>query len=274
MCLAILKPAGKHITRKQLRKGFKENSDGAGFMYVGQGQLQIKKGYFTFKSFYKSLRDTEKRYPNSHFVIHFRLSTSGKIDYTNCHPFFVNKQLGFVHNGIFAKLGNKVISDTQHYNFKVLQKYPKDFIYDAKILEKIDKFCSWSNKLVFLNNKNDYYIINEVMGEWVKDVWFSNRMSDVYYKYINANAGQWFDTTKYENESVVWDYCDKCQGFYPVDELVDSADDDLVLCYTCTATLEETPTYCNYCGNAYNETEEGTCNICGALCYGTHINDR
>lgn len=267
MCLAILKPADQHITRKQLRKGFKENPDGAGFMYVGRGRLRIKKGYFTFKGFYKSLRDTEKMYPKSNFVIHFRLSTSGKINYTNCHPFFIDKQTGFVHNGIFKDLGNKVISDTLEYNYKILQKLPKDFIYNAKILEKIDKYCGWSNKLIFLNNRNDYYIVNECIGKWENNIWYSTY--DI--PYYTMKSDQRFDREKYEDESVQWDICDKCGGFYPVNELVELADGTGYYCLTCSATNTPIDPYCYYCGMAFKETEEGTCNICGASQYGVHI---
>lgn len=268
MCFAILKPADQHITRKRLRKGFQENPDGAGFMYVGRGRLRIKKGYFTFKGFYKSLRNTEKLYPKSNFVIHFRLSTSGKTDYTNCHPFFIDKQTGFVHNGIFKGLGNKIISDTLEYNFKTLQKLPKDFIYSEKILAKIDKYCGWGNKLIFLNNKNDYYIVNECVGKWENNIWYSTY--DVP-QHFSVRSDQWFDREKYEDESVAWDTCDKCGGFYPVNELVELSWGGYH-CLTCSVTQYKNPHYCYYCGNAYIETEEGMCTVCGTsdnLCYGT-----
>jgi len=218
MCLAILKPVESHVTKRKLRTGYKGNPDGAGFMFAADNEIQISKGYFSFRSFYKAFRQAERENPNSNFVIHFRIATSGQIDKDTCHPFYVNPKLGFAHNGVFSKMGNKKISDTQQYNRQILKSYPKDFIYKPKFVKKISNFCGWFNKLVFLDNKNSYLIVNENDGVWDGDVWFSNltyidepepKSKSTWAKYVDD----------YEDECKDWRNCNVCNGFYPVDEM-------------------------------------------------------
>ena len=63
----------------------------------------VKKGYFTFKEFYKEY----KPHGDKQVLIHFRIKTHGPIDKNNCHPFLVNNSLGFIHNGIITGYGRQ-----------------------------------------------------------------------------------------------------------------------------------------------------------------------
>ena len=48
MCLIACKPAGVFIPKKYLRNGFRENGHGSGYMVAKDGELIIKKGFFSF----------------------------------------------------------------------------------------------------------------------------------------------------------------------------------------------------------------------------------
>lgn len=224
-----------------MRTGYRSNSDGAGFMFAANNRLHISKGYFSFRSFYKAYRQAEHSYPDSDFVIHFRIATSGKTDEATCHPFYVHQNLGFVHNGIFAKLGNKVLSDTQQYNRQVLKTYPKKFIYNTAIVKEISEFCGYFNKLIFLDNEGAYLIIGESDGIWENGIWFSNDtynndIIDDGFGFSTTAAQRIFDIAEYENENVDWNNCYICGGFYPIHELYKMGKDEY-LCEHCDYQL-------------------------------------
>lgn len=239
MCLAILKLADSHLTKRKMRNGYQLNPDGAGFMFAADNQLHISKGYFAFRKFYKAYRQAEHDYPKSDFVIHFRIATSGKTDEATCHPFYVHQNLAFMHNGIFSKLGNKMLSDTQQYNRQILKTYPKDFIYNQKFVNKISKFCGYFNKLIFLDNKGVHLIIGELNGIWENNIWFSN---DTYKDIVDDNTFGFstiqriYDIAEYENENIDWNNCYVCGGFYPIHELY-KMDKNEYLCEHCDSQI-------------------------------------
>ena len=173
MCIAIMKPQGKIIPKKTLEECYRNNPDGAGFMFSSNKQLHIKKGYFKFKDFYEAY----KKYEDKKCAIHFRIKTHGKIDETNCHPFNVNGSLGFIHNGIISGYGNNDKSDTIEFNEQVLQglvnKWGNLSLFEKPVTKLIQSTIGYS-KLVFLDRHNNHHIINEDMGEWHKGVWYSN----------------------------------------------------------------------------------------------------
>ena len=83
MCVAIYKPEGIQVTKRDMLKCFQSNPDGAGFSYIDNGVAKIEKGFFTFKQFWTAFRV----HMNKEAVIHFRWATHGTTDADNCHPF-------------------------------------------------------------------------------------------------------------------------------------------------------------------------------------------
>ena len=95
----------------------------------GTGRLGRLFDYFyVFDDFYENLQINDKLYKlkNQSVVFHFRISTSGKIDEGNCHPYpltddsiYLRKtnlrcSIGIAHNGIIQKYNRKdsVLNDT------------------------------------------------------------------------------------------------------------------------------------------------------------------
>ena len=173
MCIAIMKSANKKINKATLRRCYDANPDGAGFMYAEDKQLHVKKGYFTFKEFYKEYRP----HGDKQVLIHFRIKTHGPINKDNCHPFLVNSGLGFIHNGIISGYGSNTKSDTIEFNESILQKivakHGNNSLFDDPMVELIENVIGYS-KLVFLDRHGNYTIMNENKGNWNDGVWYSN----------------------------------------------------------------------------------------------------
>ena len=187
MCIAIWKPAGKSITKKTLETCFRKNPDGCGFGYIqinreGKKFLKISKT-LEFKAFYRRFRRAERLYPESPFLIHFRIKTHGKINKYNCHPFKINNNQIFIHNGIISKApkcDQQCKSDTQMFNNNILKKLPVGWENNVAIKEMIEDYIGLS-KLVVLNIDGTAKIFNESSGVWDNDIWYSNTGYKVVY---------------------------------------------------------------------------------------------
>jgi len=244
MCIAILNTKGL-ISKKTLKNCWENNPDGAGLAYPEAGAMKTYKELKDFKSFYKHYADVRTRLPdNVNMLIHFRIATHGKINETNCHPFLINKNTAFIHNGVISnsKMGTSPdFSDTYLFNQTILKKLQSNFIANEAILNLLASYIGGS-KLVFLNGNNEWSIVNEKSGIWDKDNWFSNTSyeEDMYYgcymgdygykksnnktttqfgsKYGNNDYAQgweydelngWSEKAK-EKEDTYWDYCREC----------------------------------------------------------------
>lgn len=175
MCIIIVRPPGETVTRAHLKESFRINSDGAGFMFDYNDKVTVLKGWFGFRQFYKDLRACEARYPDSTFVIHFRIGTSGQKDEANCHPFCIAQDAGFAHNGIMYSLGNTISSDTKVFVDNYLKKLPPKFWDNQAIIDAITECAEASHsKYVLLTGDGSYFIFNDKAGHWYNGCWYSN----------------------------------------------------------------------------------------------------
>lgn len=216
MCIAILNKKTV-LSIETLRNSWDNNNQGGGLLYVQNNALTSFKTFdhSEFIQKYYEVRDNI----NTPIVLHFRIATSGKSkeNTDNLHPFFVNKNLAFVHNGVISGLGNKKHSDTNEFNTKILKKLPVNFLQNSGTVELIKDRIGYS-KLIFLDNKNRYTIINEQLGHYDKfGNWFSNdsyqSWNDFEYfgnkkvkKQYKAAKNDYFDFDydyKIENKSIL-----------------------------------------------------------------------
>jgi hypothetical protein len=174
MCIAILNNENNVIDFNTLQTCWNNNRDGAGMLYIQDGVLKTYKQMDSFNKFYDAYLKARNNDMSKKIVLHFRISTHGKVNKTNCHPFLVNQNLGFVHNGIICGVGySKDFSDTYLFNKDVLKKMPIDFLqYDA-IVKLLEGFIDYS-KLIFLDKDNNSTIVNEARGVWDNGNWYSN----------------------------------------------------------------------------------------------------
>jgi hypothetical protein len=238
MCIAILNSPNVTFTQELIRNCWNNNKDGGGMIWtdVKSNQLYIHKEVQSFQNFYNKYLEIRKENPQSNVVLHFRISTSGGVNETNCHPFQVNKDLAFVHNGIISELNgiDAKKSDTNLFNETYLRKLPSDFIYNDAILKLIQKFIG-SSKLVFLNAYNEYTIINESLGKRDDEFdgcWFSN---STYKKidYVDYGGTKVYHNAKHNakpkyrwNAQSSWDMPKQTQIVYPpiVDDVYEEFD--------------------------------------------------
>lgn len=174
MCIAILNEPNKVIDYNTLQTCWNSNRDGAGMLYIQDGKLKVHKEMDSFNKFYDAYLRIRQNDLTKKIVLHFRISTHGKVNKTNCHPFLVNDDLGFVHNGIISGLPySGDYSDTFMFNKHILKNMPKDFLAHKGIISMMEDFISYS-KLVFLDAENNSTIVNEEKGIWDDGNWFSN----------------------------------------------------------------------------------------------------
>jgi glutamine amidotransferase len=211
-------------------------------MFADKGVLKIIKGFKSFEKFYRKYRRYENEYPESDFVIHFRIATHGDISQTNCHPFYVNQNVGFAHNGILSCVEvpkNSVLSDTQIFCRQVLKTFPTDFLNRPEY-RKLLKFIAEkeNSKFVFMTNENDICICNESAGEWIDGCWYSNRE--------NKKPKWWYDKSfSYKEKDICivnneeWRECFYCGDYLPESEMLLQNDEH----YVCPECEEESEYY-------------------------------
>lgn len=238
MCIIAYKPKKATITKRMLRNCWDNNPDGGGYMFSHNGKLIIKKGFFAFRRFYQSYRKDERRY-DGNFVLHFRIATHGKISKTNTHPFYVNKNLGFAHNGILHCVDvpkDSIKSDTMIFIKQVLQKYPDGFLNEQCYhisLEGIAK--AESSKFIFLDDRDIVQIINEKAGVWHNGIWFSNDG----YKDILSQQQDWESYTNKVYGVEGWAECYYCGNSVPEDEIRQDLCYEQNCCAECFEQLED-----------------------------------
>lgn len=194
MCIAILKKEGAEITDETLAECYLRNSDGCGFSYIdNDGAMQVKKT-MDYDEFLADFRMAEQTC-ESPFLIHFRIATHGTVDEFNCHPFSIDEETSFIHNGIVPAMPTDARkSDTQMFNELFLQELPEGWRLNVAMKSMVEKFIGQS-KLVWLNTDGSWDIFNESKGVWEGEVWFSNTSykpwpKTTYYTKANTYKGR------------------------------------------------------------------------------------
>ena len=176
MCLLIGQSTNSKVSNKKLGNAWCKNNDGVGYAFANNGKIETKK-FMEFKPFKKSFNDDVAKYGNeSSFLIHFRFATHGKTDLSNVHPFSVNDDLVFGHNGVIHEVDSDVkLSDTQVFNNLILKDLNSKFLKSDSIRALISNFIG-NSKLCFLDSNGNLDFINADLGHWddAKKIWYSN----------------------------------------------------------------------------------------------------
>lgn len=188
MCVAIVKPAGVEVpSESDLRKAYAKNPHGAGFMVPtssGKG-VSIFKGFFTFESFYKSMKAHVTVAKPA--VLHFRIATHGTVTGGLSHPFPIvgsfetmrkTTQIvqgpALAHNGILpcGNGGNKDVSDTMVF---------AKLLAETGLHEKAKKDNAFSQSILMMTKGSKIVVMwpsgqTRLFGDWqkVKGVFWSN----------------------------------------------------------------------------------------------------
>lgn len=174
MCVIVVQPAGVQLSGNKFRNCWDRNRDGGGYSYVDDGKVLIKKGHFDSVTMLDEYREDVKAHPESPFLIHFRISTSGLVDAVNTHPHRVRPDLVMAHNGHISGYGSKEQSDTLEFVALVLSRMPDGWEDDELQVHLIERYIS-GDKIALLRADGEYGIINEDAGNWQDGLWFSNK---------------------------------------------------------------------------------------------------
>lgn len=199
MCIAIYLPRKKTIDRETLYNCYTTNPDGMGFAYWDEaGNLIVRKfvGQDKIMLGIEEFLMTREHYIKKQMMIHFRIASHGKISKKTCHPFVVNKDTVFCHNGILSDFTKQLslsskISDTMLFNRKVLKKLPTNFIDQPLYKKMLEEMIGTWNKMIIMESDGRHWILNEEQGEWSNGVWFSNdsyKSYDYSYDSLSCSA--------------------------------------------------------------------------------------
>lgn len=178
MCLIAYSPHGELMPYEVFKQAAFDNPDGIGVMsayavkkFVGSDRK--------IRAWALIKRLSEESIP---YGIHFRWRTHGPINASLCHPFKATDGNTYImHNGVIGATGayaEKHESDTSVFvrDFVDLSGMNAD-AYAAEIKE-LETFIGWGNKLLVLDMPSGAFTIaNEIAGDWLEGLWYSNTWS-------------------------------------------------------------------------------------------------
>lgn len=239
MCIICYKPYGANFpTKKQFKTMFRQNPDGAGFMYhrPGAPAVILKKGFMSYSEFRQALT-AEKLTAADAVAFHFRIATHGGITPEMTQPFPLSARrsqltrlstsadVGVMHNGIISMCGDaKKMSDTAEFIRDYMTRLcpentPLEKRFDDRTLNIIEA-CIGSRMLILTADGNAH-----ILGHgWKKDgaLYFSN---DSYIDYFAKSKAKkkstraasvvysWDDDLYDADDAYNWcdGYCESCR---------------------------------------------------------------
>lgn len=194
MCLLAVCEPGSHLTDDQIDTAWDNNPHGGGFAHIGKGGRVRPFRTLGKATFIDAYHQAVRRHPDSPFLVHFRLATSGTTDMTNVHPFRAGEHTYMAHNGILPVAERHNLSDTHTFAKDWLPAFPDDWL-DNHVLKLVVEEFAGTDKLAFLTTdpglRHTYYILNEDKGTWDDGVWFSNHTHEHRIPLISIGGRDW-----------------------------------------------------------------------------------
>jgi len=221
MCVLVCALGGATPTRQQLLNGCDNNPDGFGYAVLFEsGELArghgLVAGPVIDEYFQLIFRGSVVA-----SMFHARITTSGGSSLANCHPFVIPSSTGFdsvlAHNGILPLVvpAGSARNDTRIFSDDLFAS-----MGGVRSLDTVQVWDFWekwlgSNKVAILTNDPQAFyplmILNETLGDWKGDVWFSNNSCEYSW---GASSGVYGWNSKRSWESFDdGDSCGICKGF-------------------------------------------------------------
>jgi len=210
MCVAIYKPEKVQLTKRDMVKCFRANSDGVGFSYIEDGVAKIHKGFFNFKDFWKAF----KAYQTRECIVHFRWTTHGTTDVDNCHPFVLANGGALIHNGVIEWASSSIPQDPRSDTRIFVEDFLNPVIQDGasihapEVQEDIEKAIGPTNKMILLYQEA-VIILNQHLGSWHNGAWFSNlywQSEGLPWRYVAGTPKSNYFSRSYESRGYRTDY--------------------------------------------------------------------
>lgn len=229
MCLIITGQSNKIRstllnTHGMLADVYSSNPDGIGIMYGSAKGLRV------IKTLPKNLADATafiKKLPTDDrdLAIHFRWTTHGHTDLSNCHPYDVTPgYIAMMHNGILHTGNAKDTARSDTYHF--IQDYLRDAVHEAPSLVHNEGFLTMvaefigDNRFVFMDGEGRMSHVNYDQGIEHDGLWFSNtyawsptKLIPNYYSSGKHNKRYASAYNKAYNNYLDGDYDDEMYGY-------------------------------------------------------------
>lgn len=264
MCVIVVKEAGVPVPKNEvLRDCFQHNGDGAGFAFARGGQVYIRKGFMTWRSFRKGLR-RERLTDQDSVMYHFRIATAGLKSPENTHPFpvtssekllssrWIKTDCAVAHNGILYREGEGEKSDTFIFVRDVLA-LPEAKLHVRAMDEGIIRFLADGGKFAFLygtgecvrtgrdwDEENGLYFSN-MYHDWSSRMWSYHDMLHYDSRYVRRVEPK----RTWNDQLAVWDevdqavyegtasWCPACQTTYYNEYVGMIRGESIYECFTC-----------------------------------------
>jgi len=203
MCLLTFMPEYVSPDMDRFAVAAKSNPDGFGFAILEKDKFITAHG-MNFSEVADKFTDARTKHQGP-AIFHFRWATHGSETVENCHPFYLggDKSTMMGHNGILpvAIEKNDERSDTKVFAQDIMPAVGGITALDDE--DYFKRLSAWAtgSKLVFITHNPDtlydWYIINEELGHWDKDMWWSNysyeqpRYSYSSYGSYGSRYGGW-----------------------------------------------------------------------------------
>lgn len=185
MCLITLSRKGKLLDEERFLASLTHNGDGMGIMTFSEGTARIHKFMGKTPELYQFYKQHAEGIPHA---FHHRFATHGNKNYEMLHPFRVLSKdrhgidLYLMHNGVMSNISTPIKgkSDTWHFVHSVLRPMLKDNpdnLYNDGFKKAIEMAIGGGNKLVFLDSRGRWTVINRKAWTEKDDFLFSNTYS-------------------------------------------------------------------------------------------------
>ena len=204
MCVAIFKPLGQRITRKDLNDAWDTNPDGGGFAYRESvnSDITIAKGYMSKKRWIKDILDLGA---DVEMLIHARIATHGKKDADNTHPFEIASGGCWIHNGIISGYPrDHQQSDTWLFTLEFLDTTFTDFpgFLTKPYAQKMIGELLAPSKGMFMLPDLPVIIVNNHLCTNENGMWFSN----MYFRNRGKVSTTAYPKAPWADPDYHWDY--------------------------------------------------------------------
>ena len=195
MCMLSYLPPGVLADEGELWNGAAVNPDGHGWAIVNayRGQITIRRSMDVDEALESFVKEREIN-DSGPALFHSRIATSGKVDITGVHPFYVGRDRRTVvaHNGVLFDPGKQSPkSDTALFAEHILPQYRN--LDRGRTIRQLERYAGSWNKLAILTvnpaRKQHAYLINEEAGYWsgTSGIWHSTWD---YMPYTRTTSGK------------------------------------------------------------------------------------
>lgn len=212
MCIIIVKNKGVQAPYKStLKTCYTNNPDGAGYAYVKDDVVFIKKGFMTFADFYHNFKKDVRT--ETAAILHFRITTQGGVSARLTHPFplAANMEdltalntvadLAIAHNGVIhlTTSNKKDRNDTMEFiaDYLTLIVDNKGANLKQEHIKRLIRKLGGASKFAFLRSDGEVVRIGD--GRIHKYGLFFSNNSYKKHAYIEKDFSSFWDTY-FQNE--------------------------------------------------------------------------